>query len=898
MRIAKKNIAKLLVLTLLTVLFINFNNITNVFANEDSFTIINDHSTGDGINQFKYNGPWGTSTGHNQFYNSDEHWSNAKNWGSTNYEDINFTVKFFGKKIELYGNKQQGLGIYAVYIDGEETGEIDAYNSSSIYQQLLYTSPELEEGEHIIKVTATGRKNSASTATDMQIDFAKVYHSPVMAQSITLSRDTLSLREGMNFTLSADINPANAENKEIVWESLDEEVATVADGVVTAIKVGSTTIKATVKDTNIAAECIVNVMNPGSLLNGSVGSTDRHYLQTDYDYVSTLNENSWSGTGWIGDILNSEIVLWTNSSVAENVQVIASDFTNEDGNIISTSNVEINFLKYVSAHIARGFSWGNIPGDDVPREMVPDVIFSDEAMNIEAQTVQPVWVQINIPKDAKPGIYEGEISVSANGLTDNVVLNYSFEVLDVVQPSYEETEFHLDLWQYPYTSARYYGVEAFSEKHFEILKPQMEIYRDTGGKVITTTIVEDPWNQQTFDKYPSMVKWTRNTDGIFEFDYNDFDKWVEFNMELGINKQINCYSIVPWNNRVQYFDEATNKNESENPSPGSDRWIKLWTDFLNDFIEHLDEKGWFDLTYIAMDERSINDMTSALNLIESITNKDGNTLKISGAMNYNNLNNTILDRIADISINLGHINHNNDQLRELSEYRRELGLNTTIYTCVGDYPSSFTRSKPVESAWTIWYAASQNADGFLRWAFDAWVEDPLTTVDHWYWESGDPFFVYPDIKDSENPTPKTSPRFEMLAEGIRDVEKLNYIKREMPELEGEITELLESVQRAYGKTNSYGAMESGAIENDILIANEVKRLKEGTFQLSRKFIELRDEAEVPTEKGDFNKDGIIDIKDLAIISKSYGEENLDLDINEDDIIDELDINYIINKILQ
>ncbi|HFI0632372.1 TPA: glycoside hydrolase domain-containing protein [Streptococcus suis] len=49
------------------------------------------------------------------------------------------------------------------------------------------------------------------------------------------------------------------------------------------------------------------------------------------------------------------------------------------------------------------------------------------------------------------------------------------------------------------------------------------------------------------------------------------------------------------------------------------------------------------------------------------------------------------------------------------------------------YPNFFTRSAPVEAAWVLLYAHSLGLDGYLRWAYDAWVKDPLVSVDHWYW---------------------------------------------------------------------------------------------------------------------------------------------------------------------
>lgn len=574
------------------------------------------------------------------------------------------------------------------------------------------------------------------------------------------------------------------------------------------------------------------------VLRGGIGSTNRHYYQEDYEEVISMTNKSYSGIAWKGDVVSSEIILATEEAKVTNINISSSDFINEYNDIISSENVDVIFMKYVSAHIGRGTEWGKIPDKDIPRIMVPDVLDTFKVTDINENMIQPIWININIPKNANVGIYNGTISITGDFIGEDLNFSYNIEVLDILQPEVKESTFYLDLWQYPFSIARYYDVIPFSEEHFHILEPHLKPYKDAGGKAITATIVEDPWNHQTYDGYPSMVKWSRLVNGEFIFNYSIFDKWVNFNLKIGINDRINCFSIVPWENRIMFYDENEKRVIEEKIEPGSNRWIEIWKPFIKDFVEHLDLKGWFDITYIAMDERPMDTMIPVLELLEQIKNKNGKTLKVSGAMDYNALDNNILDKVHDISINLGHIDHNDKKLKELAERRRNLGLNTTLYTCVGNYPNSFARSNPSESAWTIWYAASHGLDGFLRWAYDAWTEDPLVSLDHWYWESGDTLYVYPGNKSERVPRPKSSPRFEKLKEGIRDIVKVNFIRKTCPELKEKIDKLLLSVGRVYGKLNEWNAMEAGSSENINFIDNEVNRLRSELMKVSREYIEI------------------------------------------------------------
>jgi uncharacterized protein YjdB len=79
----------------------------------------------------------------------------------------------------------------------------------------------------------------------------------VPVSSITLNKTSLTLAEGESQTLTATVNPDNATDKTITWTSSNKNVATVADGKVTAIAKGSATITASAGGKS--ASCSVSV---------------------------------------------------------------------------------------------------------------------------------------------------------------------------------------------------------------------------------------------------------------------------------------------------------------------------------------------------------------------------------------------------------------------------------------------------------------------------------------------------------------------------------------------------------------------------------------------------------------------------------------------------------------
>ncbi|MCD8048835.1 MAG: Ig-like domain-containing protein [Clostridia bacterium] len=76
---------------------------------------------------------------------------------------------------------------------------------------------------------------------------------------VALDKTSLTLEAGETAQLTAEVFPEEATNTSVTWESSDERVATVADGVVTAVAGGSAVITVTTSDGGYAAQCSVTV---------------------------------------------------------------------------------------------------------------------------------------------------------------------------------------------------------------------------------------------------------------------------------------------------------------------------------------------------------------------------------------------------------------------------------------------------------------------------------------------------------------------------------------------------------------------------------------------------------------------------------------------------------------
>ena len=135
-----------------------------------------------------------------------------------------------------------------------------------------------------IKANAVGTTRIYATATDGSgcNDYLTVTVSnTVPVTSVTLNRSTLSLEEGQSSWLTAMVCPENATNKNLNWTSSNSSVATVSNGIVTAVAKGSARITATAADgSGKSASCSITVTGD-TLVSSICVSPDTLTLITD-----------------------------------------------------------------------------------------------------------------------------------------------------------------------------------------------------------------------------------------------------------------------------------------------------------------------------------------------------------------------------------------------------------------------------------------------------------------------------------------------------------------------------------------------------------------------------------------------------------------------------------------
>ena len=458
---------------------------------------------------------------------------------------------------------------------------------------------------------------------------------------------------------------------------------------------------------------------------------------------------AWSATAWRGERVHGQLVAWT-SAERPGLRATVSALRDEKGHELPSAAVTTRFVRNV---LADG-------------KLVGDVLDDADRVDMPAGSYRAVWLTVETPRDAVPGSYAGTLTLRADG-TEPKVFPLTLEILPATLPAPADWSYHLDIFQHPWSIARMHGVKPWSDEHFRVMRPYLVELAHAGQKVITATITPRPWGRRDYDDYGTMVTHLKLPDGSWKFDYEVFDRYVEFAMSCGITQQINCYSMLTWSGSLEYTDAATGDRRTAMCEPGTASYADYWGPFLKDFEKHLAAKGWLERTRIGVDEAPAAMMKAMVEVLHA--NAPG--LKAALAGNQTSSHYTGLD-LADFTIILDHAG--DDLMRDIAQRHRE-GKVTTFYICLDPKrPNTFVTSPPAEAVWVGYYASVNGYSGMARWALTTWPENPLreTLYSCHPWRRdlppGDEFLLYPG--------PRSSVHWEMLRDGGEEFEKLRWLR--------------------------------------------------------------------------------------------------------------------------
>lgn len=147
---------------------------------------------------------------------------------------------------------------FTAYGDGAYTNSKDTVLLT--FNCTVDTAAGLGSKNVTIKEVVVGNSEDVEIDNTVSPAVVTVEAKTIKVTSVAVSPKTLNLEVGQTGTLTATVTPDNATNKTVTWTTSNDKVATVANGVVTAVGKGTATITAAADGKT--ATCTVTVKVP------------------------------------------------------------------------------------------------------------------------------------------------------------------------------------------------------------------------------------------------------------------------------------------------------------------------------------------------------------------------------------------------------------------------------------------------------------------------------------------------------------------------------------------------------------------------------------------------------------------------------------------------------------
>lgn len=448
-----------------------------------------------------------------------------------------------------------------------------------------------------------------------------------------------------------------------------------------------------------------------------------------------------------------------------------SDWIGPNGARIPASQTKILYVYYHYVHTPTDRTGVS---DWWPDALPP--LRPESPLDVPAGQNQPLWILVHVPKDARPGLYEAQLTLQAEGFQAKAPLQ--LQVWDFCLPDRNRVETALGFS--PWTVFQYHNLKTEEEK-----RKVLDLYFQSFAEHRIS-----PYDPAPLD--PIQVRWLPEADPPrAEVDFSAFDKAMTYAQE---KYHFNTFMLpvhgMGGGTFHERYEPAIGKYTEKTP-----QYQAMFSSYVRQLEEHLRAKGWLPMAYVYWfdepDPKDYEFVTAGMErlrryapgLRRMLTEEPNDKLKAP------------VDIWCPVSPNYNH---------ERAEKERAKGAIFWWYVCCGPkapYCTLFIDHPATELRVWLWQTWQRRIQGVLIWSTNYWTsdaaypdkpqnpyEDPMSYVSGYStpkgvklpWGNGDGRFLYPPLAaatpgKSPGPVlegPVSSIRWEMLREGVEDYEYL------------------------------------------------------------------------------------------------------------------------------
>jgi len=377
---------------------------------------------------------------------------------------------------------------------------------------------------------------------------------------------------------------------------------------------------------------------------------------------------------------------------------------------------------------------------------IPEVLYEDQTISLTAGESKGIWVTVFVPADAKPGMYQGTITLASENVRAEIPVQ--LEVFAFTLPS--ERHLWMTNWFNAELIAKVHGVEVWTEEFWTMLEGYFTNMAEHRQNIVIT-----PWTPDN-----NFVKATIKSDGSWDVDFSRMIRFIELAEKCGAAERIefsHCggvdrqQHVIVVHNAVVY-DES--KNEVIHVGP--DVWLEP---VLKELENWLVETGRIDKAMIHIaDEPFMQDMASWHEVSQRVHQYAPKIKRIDAieAIFFG-------DDLEVLVPKISHLSHWFDEYKKYDRKNHELWYYICCHPYGISFPNRFMDLPAIRVRSLHWMNYTEDLCGYLHWGYSYWFDDPFGPPTEMF-GPGDGHVVYPGPLDSI--------RWEVERESVEDYEYL------------------------------------------------------------------------------------------------------------------------------
>lgn len=385
-----------------------------------------------------------------------------------------------------------------------------------------------------------------------------------------------------------------------------------------------------------------------------------------------------------------------------------------------------------------------------------------------------VWVTVDVSEDTAPGVYPIDIVFTTND--DQELARETFELNVLAAGLPEQRLIHTE-WFHTDCLATYYGVDVFSERHWDIVERYVRTAVQHGINMLLTPLFTPPLDTEIGGERPTVQLVDVEKSGTaYTFRFDKLKRWVDMCDRCGIRYFELSHLFTQWGAKHAPKIVAAENGETKRIFGwDTDATGDAYKSFLGQFLPELDrfikQNGLENRVYFHVSDEPHKDhipwYESASGWLKTFV---GDYPTIDALSDYDFYEKGLVPTPIPAS------NH-------IRPFLDNEVPNLWTYYCCSQYKNVANRFICFPSARNrvlgLQLYKFQIA-GFLHWGYNFWYAqysrfpiDPYRNTDaNHAFPSGDPFVVYP----GEDGSPVESLRFEVFREALQDLRALTLLE--------------------------------------------------------------------------------------------------------------------------